>query len=129
MNPMEGGCLCGRIRFRTIGRPEFPHTCSCRMCQRHTGSLTATCVEFAAEDVEWIGPDGRPALFRSSEKSSRAFCSTCGSTIGAVDDALVVALLTGTFDKPGLKMLKPDTHSYKGSRQKWWNPEVGPCLT
>ncbi|WP_411052936.1 GFA family protein [Tritonibacter sp. SIMBA_163] len=126
MKTLEGGCLCGRVRFRTTGPPEFPHTCSCRMCQRHTGTLTATWVEFPVEAVEWIGPGGKPALFRSSKKSSRAFCSTCGSTIGAVDDEPVVALLTGVFDKPHLKALKPETHSYKASRPKWWHPDVGP---
>jgi hypothetical protein len=94
------------------------------MCQRHTGSLTASWVEFPRDAVEWNGPGGKPTVFRSSEKSSRAFCSVCGSSIGAVDDAPVIALLTGIFDKPHLKVLKPASHSYKGSRPKWWHPQI-----
>jgi hypothetical protein len=121
---LEGGCLCGHVRFRTTGKPGFPHSCSCRMCQRHTGSLTATWVEFAASAVVWSGEGGAPAVYRSSETSSRAFCPVCGSSIGAIDDAPVIALLTGVFDKPHLIDLKPLGHSYKGSRPRWWHPQV-----
>ncbi|MBQ2261568.1 MAG: GFA family protein [Loktanella sp.] len=92
------------------------------MCQRHTGSLTASWVEFPKDAVVWTGPGGQPTTYRSSEKSSRAFCAICGSSIGAIDDAPVIALLTGTFDKPHLKELKPLSHSYKESRPKWWHP-------
>ncbi|WP_342170730.1 GFA family protein [Hoeflea halophila] len=102
MTPLEGGCICGNIRFRTMSPPEFPHTCSCRMCQRHTGSLTAAWVEFPADSVKWTGPGGKPSTFRSSETSSRAICAVCGSSIGAMDDAPAVAILTGVFDKPYL---------------------------
>lgn len=121
---LEGGCLCGHIRFRTTGEPGFPHTCSCRMCQRHTGALTAAWVEFPAEAVAWTGPGGAPAVYRSSDRSSRAFCPRCGSSLGAVDDAPVIALLTGCFDKPQLKALKPASHSYRSARPRWWHPEV-----
>lgn len=124
MKTFEGGCLCGHIRFTAAGVPDFPHTCSCRMCQRHTGSLTAAWVEFPSVAVEWNGPGGKPAVYRSSVRSSRAFCSMCGSSVGAVDDAPVIALLTGVFDKPHLMALKPASHSYKSSRPKWWHPQI-----
>ncbi|MCX7328853.1 MAG: hypothetical protein NTW00_12250 [Hyphomicrobiales bacterium] len=52
------------------------------MCQRHTGGLTVAWVEFVREDVIWTGPGGAPALWRSSDFSSRAFCSICGSSLG-----------------------------------------------
>ena len=56
--------------------------------------------------------------------SSRAFCPTCGSTLGAIDDAPVVALVTGVFDKPSLAALKPTAHSFKGQRPRWWHIEI-----
>lgn len=120
-----GGCLCGTIRFEAIGAPERPHTCSCRMCQRHTGSLTATWVEFPSEAVMWTGPGGSPAKWRSSEMSSRAFCPQCGSSIGAIDDKPTIALLVGTFDTPNRKALMPTAHSYRTPRPTWWHIEVG----
>lgn len=119
-----GGCLCGAVRFEAVGPAEFPHTCSCGMCRRQTGSLTASWVEFAAESVSWTGDAGRPATFRSSPRSSRAFCRTCGSSIGAIDDAPVVALLLGCFDKPGAAALKPRSHSYRAGRPRWWHVTI-----
>ena len=124
MKVHEGGCLCGHVRFRATGTPGFPHTCSCAMCRRHTGALTAAWVEFPRDAVEWTGPGGAPATWRSSTGSSRAFCPVCGSSLGAIDDAPVVALLTGAFDRPHLKDLIPQSHSYRGARPKWWCPEV-----
>lgn len=117
----KGGCLCGSVRFEAKGVPGKPHTCSCRMCQRATGSLSAVWVEFHADDVQWTGPGGRPSLYRSSGFSSRAFCGRCGSSLGAVDDAPVIALLTGCFDTPHHLPLKPVAHSYAGGRPRWWH--------
>lgn len=116
---LTGGCLCGHIRFEAKGPPLRPHTCSCRMCQRHTGAPFAGWVEFAREDVAWVGPGGIPASFQSSAASARAFCPQCGSSLGALDKAPVVALLTGIFDKPGAVALRPQYHSFKSARPHW----------
>lgn len=117
---LTGGCLCGHIRFAAKGPPGNPHSCSCRMCQRHSGAPTLVWVSYDKAEVAWTGPGGQPALWRSSEVSSRAFCPVCGSTLGAVDDAPTIGLLTGSFDRPNLIALAPVTHSYTGSRPKWW---------
>ena len=120
----EGGCLCGSIRFRAKGPALKPHTCSCKMCQRHTGAPTAAWVEFPADDVVWTGEGGRPRTYRSSDFSSRAFCPVCGGSIGAIDDKPIVALLVGSFDKPNSKALAPKYHSYRATRPKWWAVDV-----
>jgi hypothetical protein len=121
----EGGCLCGHIRFRARGPVNWPHTCSCKMCQRHSGALTLAWVEFPREAVMWTGPGGPPATWRSSERSSRAFCAVCGSTLGAVDDAPVIALVLGAFDSNNRKMLAPEGHSHVTGRPKWWHVVIG----
>ena len=119
--PYEGGCLCGAIRFAAQPPANFPHTCSCTMCQRHSGALTVAWVEFPADAVNWTGPGGEPAKWRSSDGSSRAFCPTCGSTLGAIDDAPVIALSLGVFDKLGAAALRPTSHSNIAKQPKWWH--------
>jgi hypothetical protein len=91
------------------------------MCQRHSGSLTLAWVEFPRDAVTWTGADGPPSTYRSSEKSSRAFCPSCGSTLGAIDDKPVVALVLGAFDKPGASELMPVSHAHRSGRPSWWN--------
>lgn len=120
----EGGCLCGRIRFQATGPAGWPHTCSCKICQRHSGALTLAWVEFPRDRVVWTGPGGAPATWRSSEQSSRAFCPHCGSTLGAIDDAPVVALVLGVFDSANAKELAPTGHSHVSKRPKWWHVAV-----
>lgn len=121
----KGGCLCGSIRFTANGTPESPHTCSCKMCQRHSGSLTQAWVEFDRKNVVWDGPGGLPKSWRSSENSSRSFCEICGSSLGAIDDAPIVALLLGTFDSPNRIELRPTAHSYVSKKPKWWSIQIG----
>jgi hypothetical protein len=117
----NGGCLCGHIRFIATGPAGKPHTCSCKLCQRHSGALTVAWVEFAADQVQWSGPGGAPATWRSSEWSSRAFCPRCGSTIGAIDDKPVIALALGGFDAVNRQELAPLSHSYVSQRPRWWS--------
>ncbi|HHQ6613794.1 TPA: GFA family protein [Serratia fonticola] len=115
----SGGCLCGFIRFEAT-KPSNSHMCSCNLCQKHTGSQTVVWIEFSSKDVQWVGEGHYPATYRSSEFSSRAFCSRCGSSIGAIDDAPTVALLTGVFDTPNDLDLKPGAHSFEDMTPEWW---------
>ncbi len=116
----EGGCLCGHIRFRAFGKPGKPHSCSCSICRRHSGAPSLCWVEYPKARVKWNGPGGAPALYRSSDYSSRAFCPRCGSTLGAIDDAPVVALVIGAFDKPDARVLRPLAHSFRDAAPHWW---------
>ncbi|BEN20575.1 GFA family protein [Serratia marcescens] len=116
----SGGCLCGHIRFQAHGVPGNPHSCSCDFCRRHSGAPTLCWVEFPRQAVEWNGPGGIPALFRSSPYSSRAFCPRCGSTLGAIDDEPTVALTTGSFDRADLPELRPTSHAFADVCPEWW---------
>ena len=120
----SGSCLCGAIRFEATGPADNPHTCSCKLCQRHTGALTAAWVEFAKDRVAWTGTGGAPSVYRSSDFTSRAFCPTCGSSLGGIDDAPTVALLLGVFDRPDQIELMSTAHSFRDGPPKWWRVEV-----
>ncbi|WP_278937987.1 GFA family protein [Pseudomonas helleri] len=115
----SGGCVCGSIRYEALGPAENAHTCSCKTCQRHTGSPTVVWVEFAQERVKWVGAGGAPSVFRTSDYSSRAFCPTCGSSIGAIDDEPTIALLIGGFDDNNGAELAPLYHSFEDIRPRW----------
>jgi hypothetical protein len=120
-----GGCLCGAVRFEAIGAPETRRTCSCEMCRRHSGALTVVWIEFPIGRVKWTGAQGEPALYASSPLALRAFCPTCGSSIGAIDpQRTAVALMLGAFDRPKRLELAPSTHAYKADRPLWWHVEI-----
>lgn len=122
--PHTGGCLCGNIRFAAAGPAGKPHICSSTMCQRHSGAPSLAWVDFARDRVTWTGSGGAPSAWRSSDFSSRAFCPKCGSTLGAIDDAPTIGLVSGIFDKPSAKDLIPAGRSFKDSRPRWWHFEI-----
>lgn len=97
------------------------------MCQRHSGAPALVWVSYSKSAVVWDGPGGEPALWRSSDHSSRAFCPRCGSTLGAVDDVPTIGLVSGAFDRAGIKALAPVSHSYRSARVRWWGSLFGPA--
>jgi hypothetical protein len=74
-----GGCQCGAVRYALYVSPQNAHVCHCRMCQRATGGLFAALAGAPKADFAWTR--GRPAVFRSSNLASRAFCRDCGTPL------------------------------------------------
>ena len=73
---MQGGCLCGAVRFEGRGAPTGVIVCHCSLCARWSGSPAIT-VEFE----QGIAFEGDVSWFRSSEWGERGFCPACGSTL------------------------------------------------
>ncbi len=38
MTDMQGGCLCGKVRYTISAEPVFTGVCHCTDCQKATGS-------------------------------------------------------------------------------------------
>jgi hypothetical protein len=58
--PLEGGCLCGRVRYRVTAAPLDGAYCHCRMCQKSSGAPLQASAEFpigAFEVTEGMAQD------------------------------------------------------------------------
>jgi hypothetical protein len=79
---MNGGCLCGDVRYSASGEPAVTSICHCRDCQRRTGSAF---VEVVAVPKEAFSVQGRLQTFTntgdSGRKLDRKFCPRCGSAV------------------------------------------------
>ena len=115
--PIEGGCLCGEIRYSSMKRPFWVGHCHCRMCQRHTGTAFATDALFRSEHFTWL--NGEPSWYKSSETTERGFCAKCGSTVAAryFSDMDIQIVAVGTLDVPD--DVKPTLHAWTSSRLSW----------
>ena len=98
---LEGGCLCGHIRYRASGPPFAVKHCHCEQCRRYTGAVFATGVAFSAENITWLHDE--PSIYMGSDICGYSFCPKCGSSIAyhwiADDD---IWLTIGTLDNPEL---------------------------
>lgn len=55
--PIEGGCRCGKVRFRLSQPPWMETACHCTGCQKMTGSAFSTTIMVPAEGFERIAGD------------------------------------------------------------------------
>lgn len=78
-DPIEGGCLCGAIRYRATGAPIAATLCHCRSCRLAAGAPSVAWAVFRAEDFAFI--TGWPKEFSSSNDVVRTFCGTCGTPL------------------------------------------------
>lgn len=112
----EGGCLCGRLRYRAEGRPNNVTNCHCRQCQLATGAAVATWAEFPADKVAWLSEP--PRWYRSSARAERGFCPDCGTAISfRYLDGKAVDLAAVTLDAPD--SLPPEDELWTESQRAW----------
>lgn len=82
---LEGGCLCGQVRFTLNQAPLRTFTCHCTFCQRVTGSSFLAESVFPREAVRFNAGQRRHYAHRSDTSGKKVmvhFCPSCGSTLG-----------------------------------------------
>ncbi len=113
---LEGGCLCGHIRYRASGSPHTVNHCHCEQCRRYTGAVFATGVAFSAENITWLHDE--PSIYMGSDICGYSFCPKCGSSIAyhwiADDD---IWLTIGTLDHP--ELVTPQGHQFIEEKISW----------
>src|SRR5512139_743896 len=76
---LEGGCLCGAIRYTLTGPSLFVSQCACKDCQKATGTGHTTIVGIHNSQLDLTGT---PATYTNEGDTggsvTRHFCGTCG---------------------------------------------------
>jgi len=120
--PLEGGCTCGRVRYRLEAPPLFVHCCHCRWCQRETGSAFVINALIEADRVRLLA--GEPEVVDTPSESGRGQkihrCPICRiavwSDYAGMGDTIHF-LRVGTLDEPD--RIAPDIHIFTSSKQPW----------
>jgi hypothetical protein len=117
MTAHEGGCLCGRLRFRVTAPMLESGYCHCRMCQKNSGAPVVAWATFPATSFSWIS--GEPGTFASSAHGKRQFCAACGSYLVFISSnyPAEVSVNTACFDEPAA--FPPRMHIFADSRIAW----------
>ena len=100
--PVEGGCLCGGIRYRITGPPRISTLCHCHSCRRAAGAPTLAWISVSRSNFEITL--GAPVRFNSSPGKTRQFCPTCGTQLSWEDvkEPDTIDITTASLDDPGL---------------------------
>lgn len=116
----HGGCLCGQIRYRLTGRPEWVLQCFCRDCQLATGTGHTTILGVHRDNVVL---NATPRTYSTTGETGgavhRHFCENCGSRLFTTGDlpGPIHIFQAGTLDEPG--SVDPIAAIYCKSRIHW----------
>lgn len=78
---VEGGCLCGAVRFALELPSKWCAHCHCTMCRRAHGAGFVTWVGVERSQFRLIAGEDELRWYRSSPGAERGFCTRCGSTM------------------------------------------------
>jgi hypothetical protein len=123
MPTIEGGCLCGEVRYRADAEPVMQVICHCRSCQKNTGSGFSMNIAVPAESLRVTGDSHKMYVDRSGASGKpfeRHFCGACGSPIFGSGDAYgaLSFIKAGTLDDAS--WVAPSLHI--------WCAEKLPCI-
>ena len=117
---LEGGCLCGAIRYRISGPSLFVSQCCCKDCQKATGTGHTTIIGIHNSQLKL---EGSPASFTNAGatggKVTRHFCGTCAGRLYTSGDlpGEVIMVQAGSLDDPGA--ISPESVIYVKDAIAW----------
>ncbi len=114
----QGGCLCGAVRYKLHGAPDWSAHCHCRSCQKATGAAFTTWAGMKKQNFEVTR--GRLTVCNTSPDVERGFCGKCGTSLTYVAEKGwpgQVSVLVPTLDDPGI--VTPTAHVYVEHQLPW----------
>lgn len=113
---LEGGCMCGEVRYKVEGTPTYAANCHCRDCQRAIGAGVVTW--FGARPADLTVTKGDLTFCETSPGVFRGFCGRCGSslTFGGEgwDD---IGITAASLDSPSA--VTPESNVFLSHKQLW----------
>jgi hypothetical protein len=111
----EGGCACGRVRFKVEGEPLQVGLCHCTDCRKATGTAF---LHYADWPAAAFSSTGEYATY-----NGRSFCAHCGSRLFHVDaDGAEINL--GALDAAPTDLV-PVREGWIVRREAWLAPVAG----
>ncbi|MEO8438721.1 MAG: GFA family protein [Spartobacteria bacterium] len=96
---IEGGCLCGKTRYRLRERPERISNCHCIDCRRGSGAAVVTWGVVRPDEVEML--TGELRKVRHAERL-RSFAACCGTPLFFQDNesSATIDVTIASLDHP-----------------------------
>ena len=123
--PLDGGCACGKVRFRMEAAPIITHCCHCRLCQAASGSAFALNSMIETEHVTVL--HGAPESVEGLRGWTSVRCPDCQTGMWSHHPHLGAAIAfigVGQLDEG--ERLPPEAHYFTRSKHPWVTlpPEV-----
>lgn len=117
--PLQGGCLCGAVRFQITAPFVLAGYCHCTRCQRRTGTGSSANARVPQSGFELLQGAEQLRSFAPPDGKPKVFCVECGSALfsGEPLSDEQVAVRLGTLDRdPGIR---PQFRQFVASAASW----------
>jgi hypothetical protein len=116
-NTLQGGCLCGDVRYQLLGSSLSVCRCHCVSCRKASGSAGVVWAIVAKADFRLLGT--APREYMSSTGVTRSFCPRCSSslTYATADQPDTIDVTVATLDHP--ELLAPTAECWLSDALPW----------
>jgi hypothetical protein len=117
--PLQGGCLCGAVRYEITAPFISSNYCHCTHCQRRTGTGSSIGGRVPQEGFRLLSGEEHMRAYTPPVGRPKVFCTTCGSAVFSGDplNDEEVAVRFGSLDgDPGIR---PQYRQYLSSAAVW----------
>lgn len=114
---VNGGCFCGRIRYRVNAPLINARSCHCSRCRKAFSGAGSAYAEVQPGSFSWLKGEAELTSFESAPGWGMAFCRTCGTTLCGTHEGRVHGVTLGSVDgDPGVEI---EMHIFTGSKAPW----------
>jgi hypothetical protein len=119
---LEGGCMCGSVRYALRSEPFDCGWCHCRTCQLSSGAPAQVFATVPEGNLVWTKGADQVKSVPSSGFGHRTFCGACGTPflMKVNHQPETVDFSVATLDDP--QAIAPTFHIFWGSRIGWFDP-------
>ncbi len=125
-HPLQGGCLCGAVRFELTAPFVSAGYCHCTHCQRRTGTGSSANGRVPQDGFRLLRGADSLRAYQPATGVPKLFCTRCGSALfsGEPLSDEEVAVRLGALDRdPGIR---PQYRQFVDSAASWEGiPEDG----
>jgi len=117
---LEGGCLCGRVRYQVDSLDDDVSHCHCSMCRKAHGAAFGTYAAVKPGGFRWLQGETLVKEYASTPQVTRTFGGHCGTTLQFIveGETRKIDVALGTLDgDPGIR---PRYHIFTDSKAPWF---------
>ncbi len=119
--PLDGGCICGKLRYRVGAMPLAVFVCHCLNCKQRTGSAYSLSMITWRKDFELLSGETiwRDLAGGSGQMHRQHVCPECLTRTHTEMLAYpeIVTVRPGTLDSPGA--VSPIAQAWTSLAQPW----------
>jgi hypothetical protein len=121
MATFDGGCFCGKVRYRLTDRPMFTNCCHCTDCQIQTGGAFAINAMIEATKVEMLGEEPIPVRMptESGQPHDIHRCPHCQTALWSIYGGRQAVRFMRVSTLDDRHAITPDVHIFTRSKVPW----------